>query len=56
MNTTPVEAEIDEIDPSEMWTAEEKEGVFPRYGRMSTLNGPFYRSMLYRNGMNSRRM
>ena len=27
-NTTPVEAEIDEIDPSEMWTAEEKEEYF----------------------------
>lgn len=27
-SATPVEAEIDEIDPSEMWTPEEREEYF----------------------------
>ena len=27
-DNTPVEAEIDEIDPSEMWTPEEREEYF----------------------------
>ena len=31
----PIENDMDDIDPSEVWTAEER-GVFPRDGRMSS--------------------
>ena len=34
-NVEPIEDDMDDIDPSEMWTAEER-GVFPRDGRMSS--------------------